>query len=101
MSAALDRIGERPKAYVIDFTNVPLIDSTAAATIAGFARKAQRQGALLYIAGATRPVRRALLLHGLRLPNVRFRSSQHEAVRAAHQARTPDTPPLRARPGVA
>jgi len=33
VAAALDSIGEHPKAYVIDFSAVPLIDSTAAATI--------------------------------------------------------------------
>src|SRR5579883_2662728 len=46
VAAALDRIGEHPKAYIIDFAAAPMIDSTAAMTIAGFARKARRRGAL-------------------------------------------------------
>ena len=45
VGAALDRIGEHPKAYVIDFSAVPIIDSTAAATIEGFTRKARRHHA--------------------------------------------------------
>ena len=49
--AALDRIGEHPKAYVIDFSTVPVIDSTGAATIEGIVRKAHRRGVPVYIAG--------------------------------------------------
>ena len=36
VAAALDEIGEHPKVYLIDFSGVPVIDSTAAATIEGF-----------------------------------------------------------------
>ena len=76
--------GEQPKAYVLDFSAVPLLDSTAAATIEGFVRKARRRGAAVYIAGAKPPVRRLLLTHGLRPPELRFRSTLAEAVAAAH-----------------
>ena len=83
VSAALDRIGEQPKAYVIDFSAVQMIDSTAAATIEGFARKAHRQGAALYISGASPPIRRVLLAHGVRPPHVRFRAKLTDAVATA------------------
>jgi SulP family sulfate permease len=86
VAAALDRIGEHPKAYVIDFSAVPVIDSTAAATIEGFARKAQRQGAMVFIAGARRPILRALLTHGVRPPLVRFKADPADAVDAARRA---------------
>ncbi len=59
VAAALDRIGEHPKAYVIDFSAVSVIDLTAAATIEGFARKARRHHALVYVAGAVPAVRRS------------------------------------------
>ncbi len=36
----LDRIQEHPKAFVLDLSEAPMIDSTAAATISAFARKA-------------------------------------------------------------
>jgi sulfate permease, SulP family len=85
VAAALDRIGEHPKAYVIDFSAVSVIDSTAAATIEGFARKARRHHALVYIAGALPAVRRALLTHGVRRPEVRFAANVDDA-RAAAQA---------------
>jgi sulfate permease, SulP family len=83
VAAALDRIGEQPKAYVIDFSAVSVIDSTAAATIEGFARKAQRHHALLYVAGALPAVRRSLLMHGVRPPDVRFAANLDDATAAA------------------
>jgi SulP family sulfate permease len=83
VATALDRLAESPKAYVVDFSAVPVIDSTAATTIAGFVRKSHRAGAAVYIAGAEPPIRRALLTHGVRPPGVRYRSTLAEAVAAA------------------
>ncbi|HJQ60576.1 MAG TPA: SulP family inorganic anion transporter [Vineibacter sp.] len=85
VGAALDRLGEHPKAYVLDVSAVSVLDSTAAATIQGFARKAQRRGAAVYIAGARPGIRRALLTQGVRPPLARFRSGLDEAVVAARR----------------
>jgi SulP family sulfate permease len=85
VGAALERIGEQPKAYVIDFAAVPVLDSTAAATVEGFVRRAARQGALVYIAGARPPIRRLLLTHGVRPPRVRFKSGIAQAVASAQR----------------
>lgn len=85
VAAALDRIGEHPKAYVVDFSAVPMIDSTAAATIEGFVRKARRNGAAVFLAGARPAVRRVLLTHGVRPPQVRYRKGFTEALAAARQ----------------
>ena len=63
--AAASRLAEHPKAYVIDFSAVPILDSTAAATINGSVRKATRHRAAIYIAGARKPVRHVLLVHGV------------------------------------
>ena len=82
VAAALDRIGEHPRAYVIDFSAVPLLNSTAAATVEGFARKARRHGAAVYITGARPAIRRVLLLHGVRPPHVRFKTKLADAVAA-------------------
>ena len=92
VAAAVDRIGEHPKAYVIDFSGVPLLDSTAAATIEGFARKARRRDALVYISGARAPIRRVLLAHGARPPQVRYAASLADAVAAARRAIRPPLP---------
>ncbi|WP_445501748.1 SulP family inorganic anion transporter [Microvirga sp. G4-2] len=84
VAAALDRIAEHPKAYVIDFSAVPVLDSTAATTIEGFVRKSQRHKAAVYIAGARPSVRRVLLTHGVRPPRVRFKPTVAEALVSAH-----------------
>ena len=86
VAAALDRIPMQPKAYVIDFSAVSLIDSTAAVTIEAFLRKSQRQGAALYITGASLGVRRELLTHGVREPSACYRESVETAVSEIRQA---------------
>ena len=100
VGAALDRIGEHPKAYVIDFSAVPIFDSTAAATIEGFVRKAKRQGAAVFLTGATPSIRRVLLTHGVRPPHVRFRTKLAEGIAAAQKdaagARLADAEPASA-----
>jgi sulfate permease, SulP family len=45
IASALDKLAERPKTLILDFSEVPLLDSTVAATLDGFARKAARAGA--------------------------------------------------------
>ena len=87
----LDRIAEHPKAYVVDFSAVSVIDSTAAATIDGFVRKANRHRAKVVIAGAHPAVRRVLLMHGVRPPRVRYRSTIADATALAHAAAKPKT----------
>jgi SulP family sulfate permease len=86
VAAALDRIGEHPKAYVIDFSAVPLIDSTAAATIEGFMRKAHRKNATLYITGASAAIRGVLTAQGVVSPKARFMASVADALAYLHAA---------------
>jgi sulfate permease, SulP family len=83
VGAALDRIGEHPRACIIDFSAVSLLDSTGAATIDGFVRKAERHDASIYVVGAARAVRRTLMIHGIRPPRVRFRQDLSDAVELA------------------
>jgi SulP family sulfate permease len=85
VAMALERMAEHPKAYVIDFAAVPFLDSTAAAMIEGFVRKANRQGAAVYLTGTAPSIRRALLVQGVRPPHVRFRQTVAAAVAAAHE----------------
>ena len=86
VGAALDRIGEHPRACIIDFSAVSLLDSTGAATIDGFVRNAERRGTRVYVAGASRSVRRTLLAHGIRPPRVRFRNDLRDALELARGA---------------
>jgi SulP family sulfate permease len=85
VGAVLDRIGQQPKVFVIDFSAVPMLDSTAAVTIESFVRKARRNGAAIYIAAARPQIRRLLLAHGVRPPNVRFRATLANALAAAQK----------------
>ena len=70
--------------YAVDSSAVPVIDSTAAATIDGFLRKAERHAAKVVISGAREPVRHFLLKHGIRPPRALFEASLTEAVARAH-----------------
>ncbi|MEA2757264.1 MAG: sulfate permease, SulP family [Aliidongia sp.] len=85
VAVALDGIGAHPKAYVIDVGDVAMLDSTGADTIAGFARKAHNQGAATYVAGARPAIRRLLLAHGVRPPEVRFKTNLDDAVALARR----------------
>jgi len=86
VAVALDRIGAQPKAYILEFSAVPVIDSTAAAAVEGFVRKASRHKAAVYVAGARPAVRRSLLQHGVKPPQVRFRANLADALAAAREA---------------
>ena len=85
VDAVLDRIADQRKAFVVDFSAVPFVDSTAANVIAGIGRKAGGHGVRVYVTGAVPAVRQALLKAGARRPQVRYRSSIEEAVREAHR----------------
>ncbi|UIJ74011.1 SulP family inorganic anion transporter [Aurantimonas sp. HBX-1] len=87
VGAVLDRIAERPRAFVLDMAEVPFLDSSAAATIVGFDRKARRDGAIVVIAGAGEATRRLLSVHQEKTaPPLRFSASVAEAVAAARAA---------------
>ncbi len=60
VSTVLDRVGAPPKSFVLDFSNVPLIDITAANALRGFVQKLERSGTRIYFAGARPAVRRTL-----------------------------------------
>ena len=86
VGAVLDRIGERQRAFVIDFEAVPLVDSTAAHTIASFVAKARRRNIAVYLTGTLPPVRDTLNDHGITSPEVQFVPTIAEAVTAARAA---------------
>ncbi len=72
VGAVLDRIADRRQSFILDFAAVPFLDSTAANIIERTAHKAEKAGIRLFITGASRPVRRMLLTHGIRPPHVRY-----------------------------
>lgn len=80
VGTVLDSIADTHKAFVVDFAAVPFLDSTAANAMSRVAAKARRQGIRLFITGASPPVRRALLTHGVRPPRAKFRETIARAV---------------------
>ena len=80
LGSVLERIADRPRAYVVDFAEVPFIDSSGARSFELLARKCARQGGQLVIAGANPEVRRVLIAQGVREPHVRYRAALDEAV---------------------
>jgi len=54
LGQALDTIADHPRALVVDFGDVPFIDSTGAQSFAMLARKTAQRGGMLYLT-ATRP----------------------------------------------
>ena len=83
VSNALDRIGEHPKLFILDMTDVPLIDTTAARMLGEYATKLNRSGTKVYLAGARRSVRRTMLGAGLRKPLVYYAATAEDAIQAA------------------
>jgi SulP family sulfate permease len=71
----LERMGETPRVFVLDFTDVPLIDATAARALVGFVGKLKRLGTDVYFAAARPNIRRVLNQAGLKPPLVRFAAS--------------------------
>lgn len=80
ISGVLDRLGETPKAFVLDFSEVPLADSTAAKALKGFVERLNRSGTVVYFSGAEATVRHTLIRAGLRVPLVHYAASIDEAV---------------------
>jgi sulfate permease, SulP family len=80
VGAVLDSIADSRKAFVVDFSAVPFLDSTAANAMSRVAAKTERQGIRLFITGASPTVRRALLTHGVKPPRARYRETIARAV---------------------
>ena len=89
IGSVLDRINDEHKALIVDFSNVPFLDSTGANMIEGLAHKARKHDVDLWLTGASRDIRRAFITHGLKRPLVRYAASVDDAlakVRGAHPA---------------
>ncbi len=80
VSNVLDRIGEHPKAFVLDFSDVPLVDTTAAKALEGFIHKLAASGTRVFFAGAGIRVRKTLLTAGLGSGLVTYAASAEDAL---------------------
>jgi sulfate permease, SulP family len=72
IGGVLEKIAEAPRAFVLDMTEVPLIDSSGARSFHMLAGRARRRGGQLYLVGLRPALRRQLETQGVREPEVRF-----------------------------
>src|SRR5690606_10785577 len=86
VSSVLDRIADQRKNFIIDFSNAPMIDSTAANVVEGAARKAHKAEVRILITGASPQIRRMLVANGVHHPLVEFFPSIEDALAEVHHA---------------
>jgi SulP family sulfate permease len=79
VAQVLDRIGRPPRGFILDFSAVPFVDSSAANMLETFARGLARDKVTLVFTGTNLPVRTALEHHGLGPERVRYAASIADA----------------------
>jgi SulP family sulfate permease len=72
LGSVLERIADRPREFVVDLAEVPMIDSSGARSFLLLARRMGRRGGVLVVRGARPAVRRVLEGQGLSGAAVRF-----------------------------
>jgi SulP family sulfate permease len=80
IGAILDRIADTHKAMIIDLKAVPFVDSTAANTIEGLARKARSRKVRVILTGTSPLVRKELFGHGIKPPMVFYERTIESAI---------------------
>lgn len=79
VGAVLDRIADQRRNFILDCSQVPFLDSTAANVLEGAARKARKAGVRFFIAGASPQTRRMLINHGVKRPYVSYAATVKDA----------------------
>ena len=72
VGSVLDRIADKHKVFILDFSDVSILDSTAANVIEGALRKAEKAGVAMIICEARPQVTHMLKSHGMKPPRVTF-----------------------------
>lgn len=85
LGAAFDNIVEKKRALIIDFAQVPLVDSTGAKTLESLGRKAARNNVALYICAASQEVEHDLIANGIEPPLICYEKDINAAVVAARR----------------
>jgi SulP family sulfate permease len=88
LARILDRIAETPRVLIVDFAQVPFIDTSGAYSITVLARKLARQGGALAIAGAQPDVAHILRVQAGKHAALAFYDSVADAVAAVDPATT-------------
>ncbi|MGB8812909.1 MAG: SulP family inorganic anion transporter [Paracoccaceae bacterium] len=86
LSTLLDKVTEQPRAFVMDFSDVPFVDSTGARSFELLSHKVDRKGGKLFLTGTRPDVKQSLIHAGVTEPHVRYLpdvASVEEALRSA------------------
>ncbi|HOV04163.1 MAG TPA: SulP family inorganic anion transporter [Kaistiaceae bacterium] len=83
VSGILEQIGTPPRAYILDFSAVPFVDSTAASALKSFVGKARQGGSRIIIANVRPDVRHSVKRLELKPPTVIFAASVEAAIAMA------------------
>ncbi|MGB0670622.1 MAG: SulP family inorganic anion transporter [Rhodospirillales bacterium] len=92
IGSVLDRIADSHEVLIIDFENVPFLDSTAAHTITSLAQKARRRGVAVILTGTSRDLHHDLTTQGVTAPLVRFEYDIETALKTVSKARDQNQP---------
>jgi len=93
IGSVLDQIVSTHRTFVVDFSDVPFLDSTGANTLESMARKAQRRGVEVVLTGTTSRMRADLHLHGLKPPLVSYLPTIDSALAEAQKPKGLQTVP--------
>jgi SulP family sulfate permease len=86
VNVILDRVVNPPRIFILDFSEVPFIDITAAAALERFVHRLHKAGTEVYFAGVRPHVRHAFALPGLRGRSVHYVASVERAIEAARKS---------------
>jgi SulP family sulfate permease len=79
----LDRVMHPPRVFILDFSEVPFIDITAAAALERFVKRLHKAGTQVIFAGVRPQVRHSFGLPGLRGRSVRYAATVEKALAMA------------------
>ncbi|MGD9917469.1 MAG: SulP family inorganic anion transporter [Paenirhodobacter sp.] len=79
LGTVLDRIAQRPRAVLLDVSEVSFVDSTGARMIHELAQKLARRGGRLIVLGAASPLEQAMRAQGLGEPDLAFAGTSEAA----------------------
>lgn len=85
VGTVLDRIADKHKVFILDFSEVALLDSTAANVIEGALRKAERAGVRMIVSETRPQVVHMLKSHGVKPPRAEFVGDMAAARERAHE----------------
>ncbi|WP_353979129.1 SulP family inorganic anion transporter [Salinicola endophyticus] len=81
IESILSRVSDRHRGLILDFSQVPFIDVSAARTLEGVLGASRRAGIRIALTGTRSDMRRVLFANGVRPPLVRYERSIEAAVK--------------------